>query len=321
MYDYIVTAPGQGVQRPGMLDAWLDAVPGSAEALAEWSDRLGFDMIGASRDETMLRDTAVAQPLIVAAALLSLELLRDQAFPPAERVLFAGHSVGELTAAAGAGYLDPATAVTLARARGVAMSAACALAETGMAAVMPTRRDGAPDEAIVAAVGAARLTVANWNGCHQFVAAGAVDRLDAFAATPPPGMRVTRLAVAGAFHTDAMATATAAFARVADETPFTEPTSAMLGNGDGALVAGPDELRRRLIGQITSSVRWDRCSATIARCAAPHAPHIELAPGGPLTRLVERACPGVLAFAVRTPDDVVRVRAELDRSVPVGEVR
>ncbi len=317
MYECVITAPGQGVQRPGMLDPWLAEMPGARELLAEWSDAAGFDLVDASRDGTQLADTAVAQPLIVGASLLSLQMLRSQVRIAADRVLFAGHSVGELAAAAGAGYLSPAAAVRLARARGTAMSAACAMSETGMSAVMPTKRDGASDEAIVSAVQAAGLTVANWNGSHQFVAAGPADRLDTFETAPPPGIRVARLAVAGAFHTGAMEPATPVFADAVAETDLADGASAMLSNGDGALVSSPDDLRQRLIAQLTSPVRWDLCDTTIAARAGAGL-HIELAPAGPLTRLLQRARPGVRAIAVHGPADTEKIQLEWTQSTALG---
>ncbi|MCG8917187.1 ACP S-malonyltransferase [Actinokineospora sp. PR83] len=309
MYDHVITVPGQGSHRPGMLDSWLDGAPGAHDRLAEWSEIAGLDLLAAGRDAAAMADTAVAQPLITAAALLSLARLRDRLDLDPGRVLFAGHSVGELAAAAGAGCLTPEAAIALARARGQAMSAACHAAPTGMAAVVPTKRDGASDEVIVTEVLAAGLSVANRNGSHQFVAAGPLAALEVFTANPPRGTRVLRLEVAGAFHTGAMASAQERFARAVTEVPFREPDSAMLGNGDGALVAGPADLRARLVAQLTAPVRWDLCSASIAEHAAEHAPHIELAPAGPLTKLVERARPGVRAFALRAAQDVDRVAA------------
>lgn len=309
-YHYVVTAPGQGVQRPGMLDPWLDRVPGASELVGDWSQAVGFDLVEAGRDGTLLADTAYAQPLIVAASLLAFRLLRSSVRLAADEVLFAGHSVGELAAAAAAGHLSTEEAVRLARVRGAAMSAACGLARTGMAAVMPTKRAGASDQEIAAAVTEAGLTVANWNGSHQFVAAGPSDRIDALVAAPPRGTRVAPLVVAGAFHTEAMASAVEPFALAVQETPISGSASAMLGNGDGALVAGPADLRRRLITQITSPVRWDRCGETIARLA-PDALHIELAPAGPLTRLLQRADPDARAIAMAAPEDVLLVAAEV----------
>jgi [acyl-carrier-protein] S-malonyltransferase len=308
MYAYVIMAPGQGVQHPGMLDPWLGGSPRAGRLLDEWSGIAGLDMRAASQDEDLLSDTAVAQPLIVAAALLSMDVLTARLATGSRELLFAGHSFGELAAAAGAGYLRPATAIGLARTRGLAMSAACAASRTGMAAVMPAKRDPAPDEAIFAAIRAAGLTVANGNGSHQFVAAGPADRLEAFAAAPPGGVRIAPLEVAGAFHTQAMAAAVGPFAQAVWQSPFTEPASAMLSNGDGSLVAGPDDLRQRLVAQITSPVRWDLCSAAMAELSSPDAVRIELAPAGPLTRLTERASPGARAVALRAPHDADRLQ-------------
>ncbi|MFR0353154.1 ACP S-malonyltransferase [Streptomyces sediminimaris] len=317
VFRYVVTAPGQGVQRPGMLDPWLEGVPGAPALVDDWSGAVGFDLVAASRDAALLADTAVAQPLIVAVSVLAHRLLRDRLPVDPGDVLFAGHSVGELAAAAGAGYLGEGEAVGLARVRGAAMSAACAVAPTGMAAVMPTRRDGASDEGIAAAVAAAGLSVANVNGSHQFVAAGPLERVEALADAPPPGVRVARLPVAGAFHTEAMAPAVAAFARAVREARVSEPASVLLGNEEGAPVAGPDDLRRRLITQITSPVRWDRCTEAIARLA-PDALHIELAPAGPLTKLLRRSRPDARAVAVTTPGDIDRLAAGADVLIAGG---
>jgi [acyl-carrier-protein] S-malonyltransferase len=307
MYAYVILAPGQGVQRPGMLDPWLAESDRAGDLLEEWSQVAGLDLNKASHDESALSDTAVAQPVIVATALLSLDALQARLTADTHQLLFAGHSVGELAAAAGAGYLTPATAIGLARARGLAMSRACAIRPTGMAAVMPGKRDPASDEGIAAAIRAAGLTLANWNGSHQFVAAGPVGRVAALVAEPPAGLRAARLDVAGAFHTDAMAAAVAPFRRAVQQAPFLDPVSAMVGNGDGALVPGPDDLRRRLVTQITSAVRWDLCSATIAGLATPETVRIELAPAGPLTRLGERGYPGVRTIELRAPRDADRV--------------
>ncbi|MFE7596781.1 ACP S-malonyltransferase [Streptomyces sp. NPDC057494] len=309
MYDHVITVPGQGAHRPGMLDSWLEGSTRAADLLAEWSEAAGLDLAAAGRDAVAMSDTAVAQPLITATALLSLDRLRDRLDAAPGRVLYAGHSVGELAAAAGAGHLSPATAVALARARGKAMSAACAVAPTGMLACMPSKRDGAPDAAIVEAIHAGGLTVANWNGSHQFVAAGPVAATEAFLADPPRGVRVVGLDVAGAFHTAAMAPAREEFAEAVARAPWRTPDAALLGNGDGALVAGPEDLRQRLVAQLTSAVRWDLCAEAIARDSSERTLHVELAPAGPLTKLAERARPWIRAVALRAADDLERVPA------------
>lgn len=314
-YDHVVVAPGQGVAQAGMLDGWLDAGlddGGSVAMLAEWSAAAGVDLIAASRDAAALGDTAVAQPVIVAASLLSMELLREQHVLDDQRTLYAGHSVGELTAAACAGCLTPASAVTLARVRGIAMAAACTATPTGMAAVMPARRDPASDDAIRTAIDGAGLTLANANGSHQFVAAGPRDRLEAFAAARPTGLRIAHLAVAGAFHTDAMAAAVAPFADAVERTSFRRPAAALLANADGAFVVDAGDLRRRLITQISAPVRWDLCSATIAARSGPQTVQLELAPGGPLTKLLQRSRPEAEAVALHGPADVRSLRPGTD---------
>ncbi|MGY0020190.1 ACP S-malonyltransferase [Streptomyces sp. cg35] len=317
-YRYVVTAPGQGVQRPGMLHPWLEAVPGAWEQIDSWSRAAGFDLLRAGDDEALLADTAYAQPLIVAVSVLAHQLLRSRlpAFP--DTILYAGHSVGELSAAAGAGHLGAAEAVSLARVRGAVMSQACRATPTGMAAVMPSKRAGAGDDELVAAVEAMGVTIANFNGSHQFVAAGPANLIAALADAPPTGTRVAPLNVAGAFHTEAMTPAVEAFDRAVNEADFVQPASDLLGNGDGALVANSDELRRRLITQLVSPVRWDLCGHTIARLA-PDALHIELAPAGPLTRLLARARPEARAIALAGPDDIDRVLAEADADLHAPE--
>ena len=311
-YDHVVVAPGQGAMQVGMLEGWLD-IPGAAALLASWSDVASLDLLAASRDAGALRDTAVVQPLTVAASLLSMTVVREQHVLDEARTLYAGHSVGELTAAACAGYLHPAAAVALVGARGVAMSAACTATPTGMAAVMPARRDPASDDAIRAAIEEAGLTVANSNGAHQFVAAGPRERLDAIARARPAGLRIAPLDVAGAFHTAAMAAAAAPFAAAVERASFGCPTADLLANADGAFVGDADDVARRLIAQITSPVRWDRCSATIAARSGPGTVHVELAPAGPLTGLLRRSRPEAYAVALHGPADVLALRPDLER--------
>ncbi|MGL6234463.1 MAG: ACP S-malonyltransferase [Segniliparus sp.] len=309
MYRYIVTSPGQGVQKPGMLDPWL-GLPSAPGLVARWSELIGGDLVAASRDEAALRDTAVAQPVIIAAALLSLRLVRETIDISGEHALFAGHSVGELAAAAGSGYLSDDSALVLADARGRAMSLACATSSTGMAAVVPAKRAGASDEEIQEKTAAAGLSVANHNGSHQFVVAGPLAAIEEFEASRPDGIRIMKLDVAGAFHTSAMAAATAPFAEAVASCPVSAPSSPMLGNRDGAVVAGPEDLRERLVAQISSPVRWDLCSATITAAADADTVFLELAPGGTLTRLVERSGAGLRTVSLRTPEDVAQLSGQ-----------
>lgn len=305
-----VFAPGQGSQTPGMLSPWLE-LPGVAERVAELSAASGLDLarLGTTADAEEIKDTAVTQPLIVALSTIVASQLGLES--DAERVV-AGHSVGELTAAAVAGALSPTDAVAFAARRGAEMAAACALTPTGMSAVL----GGDPDE-VVAAIEAAGLTSANRNGAGQTVAAGALDALEKLAAEPPAGARVRPLAVAGAFHTHFMAPAEAALGEyVAGMTPA-DPRPILLSNADGASVTTGAELISRLVRQVTLPVRWDLCLRTCADLGVTAA--IELAPAGALTGIAKRELPGVELLAIKSPDDLAKARALVESRPQHGQ--
>ena len=305
-----VFAPGQGAQSPGMLAPWLE-LPGVPEQLAEFSDATGLDLqrLGTTADADEIKDTAVTQPLLVALGLIAAHQLRlDHA---AERVV-AGHSVGELTAAAVSGALTPAAAVAFAGRRGAEMAAACALTPTGMAAVL----GGDPDE-VVAQIEEANLTPANRNGAGQIVAAGAIDALEKLAAEPPTGTRVRPLAVAGAFHTHFMAPAAEALDEYAAGLPIADPRPILLSNADGAGVVTGADLIDRLVRQVTLPVRWDLCMRTCADLRVSGV--VELAPGGVLAGIAKRELPGVDIVALKTPDDLDRARELIDSRPQHGQ--
>jgi [acyl-carrier-protein] S-malonyltransferase len=276
-----VLSPGQGSQKPGFLTPWL-TVPGAEARLRWWSALAGVDLIhlGTDADADEIKDTAKTQPLLVAAALVAAEQL-----PMYDVSVVAGHSVGELGAAALAGVLTPDAAVTLAGVRGREMAAACALERTGMAAVL----GGDPDE-VVAAIEAHGLHAANRNGAGQIVAAGLVEGLEKLAADPPDRARVTMLKVAGAFHTPYMAPAERALSAVAAGITTADPARILLSNADGAAVNHGRELLQRLVRQVTSPVRWDLCMRTLADLGVTAV--IELAPAGTLAGLVKRELKG-----------------------------
>ncbi|MEV0430806.1 ACP S-malonyltransferase [Micromonospora sp. NPDC050495] len=295
-----VLSPGQGSQKPGFLIPWLD-LPDAETRLRSWSALAGVDLVhlGTEADADEIRDTARTQPLLVAAALLAAEHL-----PLPDGALVAGHSVGELGAAALAGVLTAEAAVTLAGVRGREMAAACALEPTGMAAVL----GGDPDE-VLAAIEANGLHPANRNGAGQIVAAGSLDGLDKLAAEPPTRARITRLKVAGAFHTPYMAPAEAALAEVAAGITPADPARTLLSNLDGTAVGDGRELVQRLVRQVTAPVRWDLCMRTLADLGVTGV--IELPPAGTLAGLVKRELKGEGApeiVTLNTPDDLPAAR-------------
>src|SRR5499427_1326061 len=302
----VIAAPGQGAQTPGFLAPWLE-LPGFADRLQAWSELSGCDLIrcGTTDDADEIRDTAIAQPLLVAAAIAATDQVVTGAHPVSRQsVGVAGHSVGELAAGALAGVITPEEAMRLVRVRARGMAAAAAAEQTGMTAVL-----GGDEAAVLAAIDAHGLTPANVNGAGQIVAAGTMAQLEAFAAHPPAGARLRPLSVAGAFHTHHMAPAVAALAAEAASLQAEDPDRPLLSNRDGAVVkSGPDWLDR-IINQVSSPVRWDLCMQTMESLGVTAL--IELAPAGTLTGLAKRALRGIRLVALKTPDDLEAARALL----------
>lgn len=304
----VVVAPGQGAQSPGFLAPWLD-VPG-VEARLEWLSVVsGIDLVehGTRSDADTIRDTAVAQPLLVGAGLVTLLALFPHPAEAFSRVAVgAGHSVGEITAAAAAGVLTAEQAMVFVRERGRAMAHAASLAPTGMSAVL----GGDPDE-VVASAERHGLTAANINGAGQIVVAGPLDALAAFADDAPEKARVRPLQVAGAFHTDVMAPAVDVLARYAQSISTHDPRIQLLSNADGRLVHDGRDVLRRLVAQVSRPVRWDLCMSAMADLGVTAL--IEIPPAGTLTGLAKRALPGVETLALQTPDDLEAAWALVQR--------
>jgi [acyl-carrier-protein] S-malonyltransferase len=294
----VLVAPGQGAQAPGFLTPWLD-LPGAADRLGAWSEAIGLDLVhyGTKADADEIRDTAVAQPLLVAAALLSASALGDVT-PGA----VAGHSVGEIAAAAFARVLDDTTALRFVRSRGLAMAEAAAVTETGMSALL-----GGDPEVTVPHLEKLGLTAANVNGAGQIVAAGTMEQLAALAQDKPEGVRrVVPLKVAGAFHTQHMAPAVAALRQVADDLTVADPAVPYVSNKDGRTVTSGADVVARLVGQVANPVRWDLCMETFQQLGATAL--VEVCPGGTLVNIAKRALPGVATLALKTPDDLDAAR-------------
>ncbi|WP_030678209.1 ACP S-malonyltransferase [Streptomyces cellulosae] len=300
----VLVAPGQGAQTPGFLTPWLE-LPGVRGALEAWSEAVQLDLIryGTEGDAEEIRDTAVAQPLLVAAGLASAyTLFDDPAELPGKVGAIAGHSVGELTAAGLAGVLSDEETVRLVRVRGLAMAEAAAVTATGMSALL-----GGDPEVSVAHLEKLGLTPANVNGAGQIVAAGTLEQLAALNDDKPEGVRkVVPLKVAGAFHTHHMAPAVDALAKAAEDLTPADPKLPYVSNKDGQTVATGAEVLTRLVGQVANPVRWDRCMETFKELGVTAL--LEVCPGGTLTGLAKRALPGVKTLALKTPDDLDAAR-------------
>jgi [acyl-carrier-protein] S-malonyltransferase len=297
-----ILAPGQGAQQQGFLTPWL-TLDGVSENLHRHSDEAGLDLIaaGTTMSDTDITDTAIAQPLIVAASLMTAALLPD--LP--RGTVFAGHSVGEFAADALAGTISEADAMRLVAARGAAMAKASASPAGGMTAIL-----GGDADEVLEAITDAGCSVANHNAKGQVVAAGTVEALARLAAAAPDRARLRPLAVAGAFHTDLMAPAREAIAAAAGQVKVAPASFGVLSNEDGALITNGAEALSRLVSQVCRPVRWDLCMRTLAALGVTAT--IELAPAGTLSALIRRELPDVTALALREPGDLAAARELID---------
>lgn len=291
----VIVAPGQGSQKPGFLSPWIER-PEARDRLVALGEAAGVDLVqhGTESDADTIRDTLVAQPLIVAAGILALDALGDRA---ALAGGFAGHSVGEITAAVGAGVLTAEDAMAIVGERARAMADAAAQTPTGMAAVL-----GGDEAALEARLAELGLQPANYNGGGQVVVAGPQDALAALAEAPPERARVIPLQTAGAFHTSYMAPAVERFRAKAESTPTADPTSTLWTNRDGSAVASGAGFLELVVGQVSSPVRWDRCMVSFQEAGVTGI--VELAPAGALVGLAKRGLRGVPAVGISTPDDL-----------------
>ena len=304
----VIVAPGQGAQTPGFLTPWLED-PVFASRLDWLSTVAGLDLAeyGTNADAETIRDTKIAQPLIVATGLVAaLDLFPHPADAFARIGAVAGHSVGELSAAAGARAITAEQAMVLVRERGAAMAKASATTPTGMTAVL-----GGDREEVLAALELHGLTAANDNGPGQIVAAGTMEQLAAFAEAPPAKARLMPLSVAGAFHTSHMEPAVSHLAGLARSVSTHDPRTPVISNRDGRVVHDGRDVMARIVGQIASPVRWDLCMETMLDLGVTGI--LEMPPAGTLTGIAKRAMKGVETFALKTPDQLDDARAFADK--------
>ena len=269
-----------------------------------WSTVTGLDLAryGTDGDAEEIRDTAIAQPLLVSAALASVLCVFPHPADAFRQVgVAAGHSVGEISALAGTNVVSAESALVLVRERGRAMAEASAVTATGMTAVL----GGDPDE-VLAAIEQHGLTAANRNGAGQVVAAGTLEQLEAFAATPPAKARLRPLSVAGAFHTEHMRSAVDRLASLGRAISVRDPRTRLVSNADGMVIHDGHEALERIVRQVANPVRWDLCMQTLGELGVTGV--LEVPPAGTLVGLVKRALPGVETFALKTPDDLREAR-------------
>jgi [acyl-carrier-protein] S-malonyltransferase len=281
-----------------MLAPWLE-LAGAADRIDAWSTISGLDLarLGTTATAEEITDTAVTQPLVVAATLLAHEELTKRGLLAGKDVTVAGHSVGEIAAYAIAGVISADDAVKLAATRGSEMAKACALEPTGMSAVL-----GGDEAEVLARLEALDLVPANRNAAGQIVAAGALSALDKLAEDPPAKARVRQLATAGAFHTHFMASATDGYSAAAESATTAEPTATLLSNADGQPVSSAADAMSKLVSQLTRPVRWDLCTETLRQQNVTAI--VEFPPAGALAGIAKRELRGVPTHAVKSPADL-----------------
>ena len=293
-----ITCPGQGSQTPGFLSAWLELEVFRSE-IEKYSEILDMDLIhfGSKADAEQIKDTRIAQPLIVAASLASYKVLVQEL---GEGVIFsgvAGHSVGEITAANISGILDTAASLKFVKARGEEMARAAALAESSMAAVV-----GGGQELVLAELEKLGLFAANFNGKGQIVAAGSASKIQELTQNPPSGTRVVGLAVAGAFHTSFMESAKDELTSLASSMNTANPDLIIWSNSDGSTIERGDDFLKLLVDQVSKPVRWDKTMDSMSAFGVTKI--IELLPGGALSGIAKRSMPGAQTLALKSPEDL-----------------
>jgi [acyl-carrier-protein] S-malonyltransferase len=300
----VILAPGQGSQKPGLMSSWLE-LPVFRSKLEEFSDTISLDLIkhGTLSDDETIRDTAIAQPLIVSSSIATAALLDTSNLSGV-----AGHSVGEVSAAAIANVLSDNEAMKLVNVRAKAMAQAAASSEvTSMAAVL-----GGEVGTVLARLQELGLSAANYNGAGQIVAAGSKDGIDELVLEGPQGSKIIPLSVAGAFHTSYMLPAVSELERFTSELEISIPKINLWSNQNGQLVSDGKEFINLLVGQVANSVRWDLCMESMVNAGVTAV--IEVSPAGTLAGLAKRGMPGVEIVALKEPKDLEAAQELLNRS-------
>ena len=297
-----IIAPGQGSQTPGMLNSWIQD-PALKKLIATWSEAIDLDLLhlGTTADADEIKDTANAQPLIVATSLLGAHALGIKKF-----AVTSGHSVGELTAAALSGAISEIDALRIVRTRGIEMAKAAATSPSGMSAIL-----GGDRTEVLAAIATLNLVAANDNGAGQIVAAGDLQALASLNENPPAGARVRALAVAGAFHTAFMQPAVQPLKDLASSITTHPLSIQVISNKDGQAITDGSEVLSRIVNQIANPVRWDLCMETMKTMGVTGV--IELPPAGTLVGLLKRAASEIETFALKSADDLEAAREFAER--------
>jgi [acyl-carrier-protein] S-malonyltransferase len=262
--------PGQGVGDPSSRELVADLRPDLLD--------LANELVGEDPFERMTEGTAYAQPAVYCASIAGYERL-DR--PRGE--YFAGHSLGEIGALAAAGAIDDADGLRIVVARGRVMEDVARAGEPGGMLAVGSDRDGAQELADEHG-----LTLANENSPQQFVLSGPLARIEeAEDAAKGSGMRAKKLAVAGAFHTEAMSSGVEAFRAELDEIEFRPPEAQVVSSTTADFFG--DNVRDALAASLTSPIRWTAVLAKLEQLGVTR--YLDVGPGKVLAGLVRRTLP------------------------------
>jgi [acyl-carrier-protein] S-malonyltransferase len=307
------TFPGQGSQAVGMGRALADAYPAAKAVFAEVDDALGEKLSNLiwNGPETDLTLTQNTQPALMAVSLAALKALEAEGVSVAKAAAFvAGHSLGEYSALAAAGSLSIADTARLLRIRGRAMQAAVPVGAGAMAALLGLDFATAAAVAAEAAQGEV-CQAANDNADGQVVVSGtkaAVERAVEIAKAKG-AKRAMLLNVSAPFHCALMQPAADAMAEALAAVAIQAPVVPLVANVLAAPITDPAEIRRRLVEQVTGTVRWRE---SVLRLKADGVTRlVEIGSGKVLTGLVKRITDGVEALNVAAAEDVAKAAEAL----------
>src|SRR6266550_6099370 len=299
--------PGHGSQAVGMGKALADNFAAARNVFEAVDDALGEKLTAITWEGPAERLTLTenAQPALMAVSLAAMRVLETEAGVDVARdaAFVAGHSLGEYSALAAAGALSIPDTARLLRTRGRAMQAAVPVGAGAMAALLGLEFDAATAVASEAAQGQI-CQAANDNGGGQVVVSGdkaAVDRAVEIAKTRG-ARRAMLLPVSAPFHCKLMQPAADAMAKALADVTIAKPVSPLVSNVLAAEITDPDEIRRRLVEQVTGTVRWRESVAYMAGRGVTR--FLEIGAGKVLSGLVKRIADGAVGISVSGPGDI-----------------
>ena len=304
--------PGQGSQAVGMGKALAEAfAPARAvfdEVDAALGERLTATMWEGPADKLTLTENA--QPALMAVSLAAMRVLEAEAGVDLKRdaQFVAGHSLGEYSALAAAGAFTITDTARLLRTRGRAMQQAVPVGSGAMAALLGLSFEDATAAAAEAAQGEV-CDVANDNGGGQVVVSGSAPAVERAVeiAKAKGARRAMMLKVSAPFHCALMRPAADAMAEALGKTNIKPPVVPVVANVAAVPISDPQEIVRRLVEQVTGTVRWRECAAFMA--GAGVTTFYEIGSGKVLTGLLKRIAEGATGTAIGTPDDVAAFKA------------